>query len=158
MGAEGSQTKSTSQSKSDFVDKKGFRIPKGDFAHFLGWKGKKPQAAAKGPSGRDTLGRAIQQMKEQVRTEFQKLGKSAVGRGEAYSKVGKAAGDVVFKGAEPQGQMAVVRENMELGQAGNIKYLELQYKFQFGSRSYSVLSNIMRRRNETVRNSLNSSR
>lgn len=163
MGEEASQTQSQTQPTRD-VKGKNFRIPKGDFAHFLGWEETKASRAPKsnaGPSGADTLTAAMQKLQQQVRDKFQKLGKGAVERADKLDNVGKAAGDVVFNKGEgsaaqkTQDALAVTRETLEMGHKAGLRYLELQYKFKMASRNTSVISNIMKRRNEAVKKSYN---
>ena len=130
-----------------------FQIPGNDFSRFLGWD---KQGRGEGKNSFSPRGSAV--LERSIKGAFQQLGKNAVDRrGKQYEAMGDKIGHTTFK-ATPQNfgrsagdSMASVKETMEMGQAGAMKYLELQYKLQFGSRSTGIISNLMKKRSETIK-------
>ncbi|MBJ81119.1 MAG: hypothetical protein CMH60_07375 [Myxococcales bacterium] len=140
------------------TDKKGdvyganFHIPKGDFARFLGFKQQTPDEKAGKMSGARALEVAIEK-------EFQGLGKQAMQRGADYRNMYVSYGryanmpgrekDMIKDGID------AINQSVEIGQSTNMRYLEMQYKFQMAGMSYGTLSNLMKARHESVKKSIN---
>ena len=139
------------------TDKKGdvyganFHIPKGDFARFLGFKKQTADEKSGKMSGARTLEVAIEK-------EFQSLGKEAMQRGADYRNMYISYGRYAnMPGREKdmiKDGLDAINQSVEIGQSTNMRYLEMQYKFQMAGMSYSTLSNLMKARHESVKKSI----
>jgi hypothetical protein len=128
-------------------------IPKGDFSHFLGYK-KPTQQELSGQtklSGSRTIQVALQQ-------EFKKVGKGAMERGNQYRNLYVSHSNVAKTKGPGQ---AMVKDGLhsitqatETNAALNMRYLEVQYKFQLANRNFSAISNVMKVRHESIKKSM----
>ena len=127
-----------------------FTIPKGDFSHFLGWN--KPTAAEATGEKQVSGGRVLEVA---IQKEFDRLGKKAVVNGMAYrnmvissmrynNKPGREK-DMIRDGLD------AIKSSVEMNGASNTLYLEMQYKFQMASKSFTTLSNLMKVRHESTK-------
>lgn len=140
------------------TDKKGdvyganFHIPNGDFARFLGFKKQSTDEKAGKMSGPRALEVAIEK-------EFQSLGKQAMQRGADYRNMYVSYGRYAnMPGREKdmiKDGLDAINQSVELGKSTNMRYLEMQYKFQMAGMSYGTLSNLMKARHESVKKSIN---
>lgn len=131
-----------------------FNIPKGDFAHFLGMQKPTDQelAGQAAMSGARTIEVALHK-------QFNELGAQALKRGNEYRNIPIALG----ARANRPGEQApnVVKDGLDAMQASvekssalNMRYLEMQYKFQEASNQYGTLSNLMKVRHESVKKTM----
>ena len=131
-----------------------FTIPKGDFAHFLGYR----KASSAEQSG-ETPVTADRVLELAMRQQFQKLGERSMQRGMAYRNMYVSAGRYENQpGREKdmiQDGLDSIRQSVEVNQQSNIYYLEMQYKFQWASKSFGVISNLMKVRNESTKKAIN---
>jgi hypothetical protein len=51
--------------------------------------------------------------------------------------------------------MDSIQQSVELNNASNMHYLEMQYKFQWASKSFGVISNLMKVRHDSTKKSIN---
>ena len=156
----------------------GGKIPKGDFGHFLGWKGasKEELSGEKKPSA----GRVIELA---LRKEINDLGKRAM-QNPSHAYFG--AGDSRLANL-PGREKDVIKENLYHLQTGlekqegslqpgnlgaamtpqymfkfaeqsrrdNYRYLEAQYRADWASKSTTMISTMMKARHESIRKSFN---
>lgn len=159
-----------------------FLVPKENFAHFLGWD--KETAAEKSGEKKVDSERAIEiavqaQMEElgdrssQRTTMFRNMYISwhnyADKPGRERDLV-KDGGDAVSESMEfreshvPTGAlgsngstnnyMQVMKDYQKESREDNYRYLEMQYKFEFASKSVGVVSNLIKVRHEAVKRSM----
>jgi hypothetical protein len=77
------------------------------------------------------------------------VGESFGGGGPMDAVAGRAAA------GDPNAQMMMAtRQMQELNQQFNLQYLQLQEKMQHESRAYTVMSNVMKQKHDTSRNTL----
>lgn len=129
-----------------------YRIPKGDFSRFLGYRPASGQEnAGKKVSANRVLELAMQK-------SFQKLGTEAMQRGSAYRNMyvamGRRANRPGSEGSVMRDNVDAVGQSLELNRASNMQYLEMQYKFQWASKSFGVISNLMKARHESTKKSI----
>ena len=129
-----------------------YRIPKGDFARFLGFKpATKAEAQGKQVGASRVLELAMQR-------EFNALGARAMKRGANYRNMFiagyKTQNDPQRRGHSFEHSVDAMRSSMEFNRASNLQYLEMQYKFQQASKSFGVISNLMKARNESTKKSI----
>ena len=74
-------------------------------------------------------------------------------RSEARAAVGAAAG-----GNSQQQLLAATRQMQETQMSFNLQYLQLQSQMQHENRSYTAISNIMKTKHDTVKNSISNVR
>lgn len=129
----------------------GYTVPKGDFARFLGMK--EPTEEEK--QGKVSGWRAIEVA---MHREFNKLGDDSVKNGAKFFAVGEAVSKLQNEPGRGQDQikdgLKAMQESMEIGSSANMRYLEMQYKFQMASMSYGTISNLMKARYESVKKSI----
>ena len=129
-------------------------VPKGDFAHFLGYR----KASKEELSGdKQVTGERVLELV--MRKQFQKLGPKAMQRGEmyrnmyishgAYASQPGREGDMIKDGIDS------IKSSVEMNNKSNMFYLEMQYKFQWASKSFGTISNLMRTRNEATKKAIN---
>jgi hypothetical protein len=139
------------KSKKGDVVGTGYTIPKGDFARFLGMK--EPTAEEK--QGKVSGWRAIEVA---MHREFNKLGEQSVKDGAHILAPVQAHGKLENEPGRVQDQLQdglhAMKESMEIGASANMRYLEMQYKFQMASMSYGTISNLMKARYESVKKSI----
>lgn len=127
-----------------------FSIPKGDFSHFLGYK----NATAQEKQGKVSGERAIEVA---LQRRFDQIGKGATKRGEEYRNMYISWGRYTNSpGKEKElvkDGLDAVNSALEKQHAMGTRYLEMQYKLQKMSKSYSLISQLMRVRHEAVRKS-----
>ena len=155
------------------------KIPNGDFAHFLGWKGPSPEeiSGEKKPSP----GRVIELA---LHKEITELGKSTANNAASYRNMFASDARLVNL---PGREQDVIKENLDsiqnslekqegvlhpgnLGAAmspqymfkfaeqsrkDNYRYLEAQYRADWASKSTSMISTMMKARHESIRKSFN---
>lgn len=131
-----------------------YTIPKGDFARFLGWK---PETEAEASGEQKAQGwRALQVA---IQREMNQVGESAMQRGSAYRNLYMAWGkhtqhpgrekDLVNEGLNAMEQSVEKSHNL------NMRYLEMQYKFQLAGKNFGTVSNLMKVRHESVKKAMN---
>lgn len=129
----------------------GYTIPKGDFARFLGTK--EPTEEEK--QGKVSGWRAIEVA---MHREFNKLGDESVKHGANYFATIQAQSKLENQPGRAADQIRdglhAMKENMEIGASANMRYLEMQYKFQMASMGFGTISNLMKARYESVKKSI----
>jgi hypothetical protein len=129
-------------------------VPKGNFARFLGYA--KPNAEEKSGQGKSTASRVIEMA---LHNEFNDLGKKAMQRGMAYRNMyismGKYSNQPGRERDMLKDGMDSINQSVELNRSSNMYYLEMQYKFQWASKSFGVISNLMKVRNESTKKAIN---
>jgi len=127
-----------------------FNVPDGNFSRFLGYK-KQQQGEKRGKmSGGRVLELAVQKA-------FDKLGPKASANGSRYRNMYISMGARKNSGRSGDSVKELqdsVQSAFELNKSSNMAYLEMQYKFQNNSRSFSVISNLMKTRNESTKKSI----
>jgi len=134
-----------------------FRITKGDFSHFLGYKA---------PSTEELEGKSPISGKRVIELELQKsfnvMGKSAMSAAKDWQSIGGAMGKFEnMPGRDKDSFKAgatAFKEVFEKNNDLNMRYLEVQYKFQFIHASFGTISNLMKVRHEAVRTSIREAR
>jgi hypothetical protein len=130
----------------------GYSVPKGDFARFLGYKPPTDKENQGDVSGNRILEVALQK-------QFKELGKGTTKTGSGYLNLWVASGrHETGPGHEKDAVAAnidAMNQSLEVGQATNMRYLEMQYKFQYMSMSFGTISNLMKARNDSVKKSIN---
>ncbi len=130
-----------------------YRIPKGDFAHFLGYKA--PSKDEEGGKEKVTADRVLEMA---LHKEFNELGTKAMSRGSAYRNMYVSHGFFENKpgreGDMMKDGMDSIRASVELNKASNVYYLEMQYKFMLASKNFGVISNLMKVRNESTKKAI----
>jgi len=130
----------------------GFQIPKGDFGTFLGFKKPNERELQGDVSG----SRAIEVA---VHKQMNDLGKASMKNGQAYTNLWIASGRYEKQpgreGDAIKAGMDSMNESVELGHAMGMRYLEMQYKFQWASMSFGTVSNLMKARNDSVKKAIN---
>jgi hypothetical protein len=153
-----SLSKASAKERATYITKKngdvvssGYSVPKGDFARFLGMR--PPTAAETG--GAVSGFRAVEVA---LQKNFNALGRSAVKNGSKYRSVPGALGAFDNEpGREADGvanALDAMKDSVEVGHAMGMQYLEMQYKFEYASRSFGTISNMMKARYESVKKSL----
>ena len=131
-----------------------FTVPKGDFARFLGYKAptKEEESGKQHVSAERVLEIAMQR-------SVQELGAKAMQRGSAYRNLFVSHAKYENQpGREKdmlQDGLDAVQQSVELNKASNMAYLEMQYKFHWASKSFGVVSNLMKVRNEATKKAIN---
>ena len=87
-----------------------------------------------------------------IRGAMPALNEAEAGTLAAYALDGIAAGD-----AQAQ-SVATNRRMQEMQMSFNLQYLQLQSKMQHENRSYTAISNIMKTKHDTVKNSISNVR
>ena len=135
-----------------------FTTPKSDFSRFLGMKAptKEELSGEKKVDGWRAIEIALQK-------DFQKVGEStakdgqdlfaAMGTMSAYENPKPGTGDRTIDMLKDG--MHAMTETMEMSQQQNVKYLEMQYKFQWQSTSYGTISNLMKARSDSIKKCIN---
>ena len=152
-------------------------VPKGDFAHFLGYADATPnELAGQTPvSSRRVLELVL-------RKQFQQIGEGAAQNGNRYRNMSVATGrfdnepgrendmikngiDAIQQGSEPNtaheemgrlGSMGsaqyleMLQKYSEASRNDNTRYLEMQYKFNNLSRQTETISNLLKVRSDAV--------
>ena len=131
-----------------------FTVPKGDFARFLGYR-----APSKSELNGEAKVSADRVLEMAMHKSFNKLGTQSMQRGMAYRNMYISWGqyenqpgrekDMVKDGLDS------IQQSVELNKASNMYYLEMQYKFQWASKSFGVISNLMKVRHESTKKSIN---
>ena len=131
-----------------------FVVPKGDFSRFLGYA--KPSAAEQKGESKVSPERVIEMA---LQREFNTLGKKAMQRGMAYRNMYISMGKYANQPGREQDMlkdgMDAIGQSVELNRASNMYYLEMQYKFQWASKSFGVISNLMKVRHESTKKAVN---
>ncbi len=129
-----------------------YRIPKGDFGRFLGYRA--PSSAEQ--SGKKVSANRV--LEVAMQKSFRELGAKAMQRGAAYRNLYVAAGRRSSRpgseGSALAEGMDAIQQSLEVNKASNMQYLEMQYKFQWASKSFGVISNIMKTRHESTKKSI----
>lgn len=130
-----------------------FTSPKGDFARFLGYK---PESEDEKNGAKMSATRTLEVA---IQKEMKVVGEGAAERGMAYRNLYIAPGrysnemgrgkDMINDGLE------AVNQSVERGAELNMRYLEMQYKFHLAGKNFSVVSNLMKVRHESVKKSMN---
>jgi hypothetical protein len=127
-------------------------FPKGDFSRFLGFKPETEQEKKGTFEGWRAVELAIQK-------DMSKLGQAAMKNGTAYRNMYVANG--IFDnqpGRERDGLASgldTVRASLEVGAETNMRYLEMQYRFQLAGINFGTISNLMKTRNDTIKKVVN---
>jgi hypothetical protein len=110
---------------------------------------------------RGSLGTMWESAKTAVRNAMPGLSASEVGSLAGYAVDGMAAGDPIGSaaGGDSQAQLLDATKQMqEMQMSFNLQYLQLQSQMQNENRSYTVVSNIVKTKHDTVKNSINNVR
>jgi hypothetical protein len=130
----------------------GFHVPKGDFARFLGYKPPTDKEAQGDVTGGRVLEVALQK-------QFNEVGQATAKTGHSYNNLWIASGRYEKVPGQEKAAIAAnmdaMNQSLEVGQATNMRYLEMQYKFQYMSRSFGTISNLMKARNDSVKKAIN---
>lgn len=130
-----------------------YTIPNGDFSRFLGWK---PETDAEKSGEQQTDGWRTVQVA--IQKEMDKVGKGAVQRGSSYRNIFIAPS--AFKNQPGRERdyltegLNAVSNSLEQSQELNMRYLEMQYKFQLASKNYTCVTNLMKARHDSVKKSM----
>jgi hypothetical protein len=131
-----------------------YRIPKGDFAHFLGFKA--PTDGEESGKEKVTADRVLEMA---LHKEFNELGSKAMSRGSAYRNMYVSHEYFTNKPGRERDMlkdnMDSIQQSVELNKASNMYYLEMQYKFMLASKNFGVISNLMKVRNESTKKAIN---
>ncbi len=132
------------------IEGPGFRVPGGDFARVLGIK---PQDGPRQKGERMEGARVIEGA---LHRQFNQVGMGALNRYEAYRNLSKTVDGMRARSDDQFADQSLqaMKESVELGAEANMRYLEMQYQFQFMSQNHSCLSNLMKARHESVKKSL----
>ncbi|MBI5510875.1 MAG: hypothetical protein HY903_19110 [Deltaproteobacteria bacterium] len=130
----------------------GYKVPKGDFSRFLGFKEPTEKEKQGETSGARTIEVAIQK-------QFNQLGEATTKSGSGALNLWVASGRFEQRpGQEKEAiaaNMDALKESVEMGHASGMQYLEMQYKFQYLSMSFGTISNLMKARNDSVKKAIN---
>ncbi|MEO1174109.1 MAG: hypothetical protein AAFX94_18985 [Myxococcota bacterium] len=131
-----------------------YTIPKGDFARFLGWK---PETESEASGQQKAQGwRALQIA---IQKEMNQVGESAMQRGSTYRNLFIAPARYSQKPGRGEDMIAdgvnAMEQSVEKGHNLNMRYLELQYKFQLAGKNFGTVSNLMKVRHESVKKAMN---
>ena len=156
------------------------KIPKGDFAHFLGGKERGEGGLADGgghPPGHRVLEAMLERGFDKVGTGAVEVGSLArnvgVSHGMYENQVGRSR-DLVKDGLDASKEMdgsellqpgslgsssssqymKMMQTYQERSSETNMRYLEIQYKFLNASKSHSTISNLMKVRHEATRTAI----
>jgi hypothetical protein len=115
-----------------------------------------PDEKALAEHDREIVERAAQLLSNRDRQRTMSLpataGSSGLGSGQATGAIGAAAG------GDDQGQLlAATKQMQETQMSYNLQYLQLQ-SHQHENRSYSAISNLMKTKHDTVKNSISNIR
>ncbi len=130
-----------------------FTVPKGDFSRFLGYKAPtKDEESGKQPVSSDrVLEIAMQRSMKDLGSKAMQSGSAMrnmyISHGKYENKPGREK-DMIKDG------MDSIQQSLELNQSSNMAYLEMQYKFQWASKSFGVVSNLMKVRNEATKKAI----
>ena len=131
----------------------GFKMPKGDFGHFLGWK---PESRAERSGEKKVSG--ARALEIAIHKQINELGNSAVKNGDMYRNMyiswGKFSNEPGREKDMLQSGMDAIKESVELGHSMGMRYLEMQYKFQLAFKNFGSISNLMKTRHEAVKKSI----
>ena len=107
---------------------------------------------------RGSGGNMWESAKTAVRNAMPGLSASEVGSLAGYAMDGMAAGDPIggaVAGGDSQAQLlAATKQMQETQMSFNLQYLQLQSQMQNENRSYTAVSNIMKTKHDTVKNSI----
>lgn len=93
------------------------------------------------------------QAAEKLSELYAKLSAKAAEVGKAGSAIGAAAG-----GGSQSALLAATKQMQETQMSFNLQYLQLQSQMQNENRSYTAVSNIMKTKHDTVKNSISNVR
>lgn len=97
--------------------------------------------------------RKYQQAAEKLSELYAKLSAKAAEVGKAGSAIGAATG-----GDSQSALLAATKQMQETQMSFNLQYLQLQSQMQNENRSYTAVSNIMKTKHDTVKNSISNVR
>ena len=131
----------------------GFRVPNGDFARVLGIRPHEglPQRNA------DERVAGWRVIEDALHQQLNHVGMGSLRRYEAYRNLSKSVETMRGRGGEQfaDASLEAMKESVELGAEANMRYLEMQYQFQFMSQNHSCVSNLMKARYDSVKKSIN---
>lgn len=131
-----------------------YTIPKGDFARFLGWK-----AETKAESSGEQKTEGWRTLQIAIQREMNEVGESAMQRGSAYRNLYIAPARYAQKPGREQDMVSdgvnAMQQSVESSHNLNMRYLEMQYKFQLAGKNFGTVSNLMKVRHESVKKAMN---
>jgi len=91
--------------------------------------------------------------------EVGKLGESAgLGKGAGMSAGGNAVGGAAVGGSSQEQLLQATKQMQETQMSFNLQYLQLQNQMENENRQFTVVSNVMKTKHDTVKNAINNIR